>query len=102
MVTTFTVPLRPEQDGRGRVNFLFDCGVHRGAELSITMQRAEIVATAWIHQAEAMTLLHPGDRHLVGLALEGRHYGEYRNTSSTGTRPAPTRAPARPSGRRSR
>ncbi|MEV7043956.1 NUDIX domain-containing protein [Amycolatopsis sp. NPDC051061] len=94
MVATFTVPLSPEQEGRGRVNFLFDCGVHRAAELSIKMQRAEVVATAWIPQAEAMRLLHPGDQQMVGLAGEGLHYGEYLGTSSAGTGPGPARSPA--------
>lgn len=43
-----------------------------------------------------------GDRHMVGLARDVLHYGEYHDASSAGTGPGPARAPANPTGRRSR
>ncbi|MFI5593636.1 hypothetical protein ACIA5G_52030 [Amycolatopsis sp. NPDC051758] len=77
LIATFTVPLTPKHEGRGRNNYLFDCGVHPAADLSTRMQRAEIVATEWIPQHEALTLLHPGDQHMITLVRDGKHYGEY-------------------------
>jgi hypothetical protein len=94
LVATFTVPLTPEHEGRGRNNYLFDCGVHPAADLSIRMQHAEIVATAWIPQDEALTLLHPGDQHMITLARDGKHYGEYYATSTARAAPGPDRSPA--------
>ncbi|MEV5721757.1 NUDIX hydrolase [Amycolatopsis mediterranei] len=77
LVTTFTVPLSPVQMGRGRLNFLFDCGVHRAGTLPVRIQRAEILAAEWIPKAEALPLLHPGNRHMIDQVRRGRHYDEY-------------------------
>jgi 8-oxo-dGTP pyrophosphatase MutT (NUDIX family) len=88
LVTTFTVPRSPAQQGRGRINFLFECGTYRPGELRIKLQRREIASAEWIPQTEALPLLHPGNRHMIDLALDGRHYGEYHSTPLTAAVPA--------------
>jgi 8-oxo-dGTP diphosphatase len=88
IITTFTEPLSPAHRGQGRVNFLFDCGVHSAGELSITMQEEEITAAEWIPRAEALALLHPSDHHMISLARGGLHYGEYQSTPATAAAPA--------------
>jgi 8-oxo-dGTP pyrophosphatase MutT (NUDIX family) len=88
LVTTFTVPLSPVQLGRGRLNFLFDCGVHRAGTLPIRIQRSEILAAKWIPQDEALPLLHPGHRHMIDQVRRGRHYSEYNAAAGQLLHPA--------------
>src|SRR5438477_348379 len=81
LVTTFTVPRSPLQMGRGRINFLLDCGVHRAGTVPVRIWRSEILAAEWIPQDEALPLLHPGNRHMIDLVRRGQHYAEYDATA---------------------
>ncbi|WP_410570428.1 hypothetical protein [Amycolatopsis sp. cmx-4-61] len=75
MITTWTVP--PGADEQGCLNFLFDCGVYRAGELSITIKQDDIVKTSWIGHRTALALLHPSDHCLISLSRGGQRYGEY-------------------------
>jgi ADP-ribose pyrophosphatase YjhB (NUDIX family) len=75
MITTWTVPT--DVDEEGCLNFLFDYGVYRAGELSITIKQDEIIKASWIDHRTAMALLHPSDHCRISLARGGQRYGEY-------------------------